>query len=253
MSNMKEDGFSAVFEQAAGQKKLPFNSFRSDPAYAFVCPVGDHITTPEIEAITLGIEIDRDLFSSYLQIPKPDLGYEGKKYVALDTIDCRHMMMSTIAFSGIEDEIKNVVEIGGGYGNWAYLNLKTSKYLHAWTIIDLPFVLDLQEWFLFNTNLDCQLLETLSFVEPGEAVNNKPDLIIGAHSLSELAWEDFISYSNLMLSTKYMFYAFHIYWPHPELIARKEAFLLEHFDIIKNVTHLGGTAKNYLLQRKALK
>ena len=73
---------------------------------------------PNLIAVSemLGIQ-DRVLFSKYIGVPKSDLGYGEKiKWVHIDALDSRHIFYSTFIFSYYKD-IKNIVEIGGGYGN----------------------------------------------------------------------------------------------------------------------------------------
>ena len=47
---------------------------------------------------------------------------------------------------------KNIVEIGGGYGNWLHIN--TIHNFDKWTILDLPHILKLQKWYLENQNVE---------------------------------------------------------------------------------------------------
>ena len=49
--------------------------------------------------------------------------------------------------------LTNILEIGGGFGNWSYINENIMKY-NKWTIIDLDFVIKLQKFFLEKKLID---------------------------------------------------------------------------------------------------
>ena len=75
---------------------------------------------------------------------------------ALDNLDSRHYMMSCFVYDYFKQNnisLTNILEIGGGFGNWSYINENIMKY-NKWTIIDLDFVIKLQKWFLEKELID---------------------------------------------------------------------------------------------------
>ena len=139
-----EEGF-AIHEEQYYKSDINFSDFRSNPIFQFVTHNGQLDFSALIEAH----EQDENLLSKYLDIPKSDLGYgKNLEYKFLDRADSRHIMMSTIITSYKKD-FNTIVEIGGGYGNWYRLNRNIMEF-KKWYIIDLPFVLDLQKWYLKN-------------------------------------------------------------------------------------------------------
>ena len=64
--------------------------------------------------------------------------------------------------------------------------------------------------------------------------NEKFDLCIGSHSLSELAWDDFISYyETIVKNSKYFFYAGHNWHGGRDLLKRKLDLINQDFDLVK--------------------
>jgi len=245
---MNTDGFTPIFEECRKKVGKDYSSFRSDPAFYFLAPFKDQVKQPDPEALKIADMQDAPLAHKYLSIPKPNLGYSDLKFCPLDVVDCRHIMMSTIIFKHLKD-IKAVAEIGGGFGNWARLNLQVQD-IDSWTIIDLDFVLDLQLWFLQNSLPD-NLYSKVSFIDAESQIQLEPvDLVIGAHSLSEISLDLFMDYMRIIKDAKYLFYARHKSMPSVELSNKKMDILLSMFDVIENVESENGAVDNYLLKRK---
>ena len=244
-------GYKPVFDTARGKDKLDFEDFRNDPAYSFVAPAGNQVFTPDIQALTIAAEQDIDLFLHYLKIPKPALGYKNLNFYPADAVDCRHIMMSTIIFSALKT-VGHVVEIGGGFGNWARINVPTHP-INRWTIIDLDFVQELQKWYL-EKSLSAEDHAKIAYVKNTEDFSEiKPDLVIGAHSLNELAWTDFETYLPLLNRTEYLFYASPLRSCNAEisnLFKIKLGVLLTKFDVVKEVQSEQGYVTNILFRAK---
>jgi putative sugar O-methyltransferase len=246
---MYDQGFSPLFEQSRSIKKLDYSDFRADPAFHFAVPVRDQIHSPDADALKIAAEQDVDLFLRYLRVSKPNTGYKSLSYHPLDKVDCRHLMMSTVIFKHLKD-INTVVEIGGGFGNWARLNLQVHPNITEWTIIDLEFVLDLQQWYLRNT-LDKNTASKVYYV-PAETLLPifGADLVIGAHSLSEVSMEYFLKYLNIVDRSKYFFYARHRDYPSTELSKIKFELLMSKYKVIENVKTENDEVDNILFKCK---
>ena len=71
-----------------------------------------------------------------------------------------------------------------------------SKYIHfdKWTIVDLPFVSNLQKWYLSHEIKNVSKLRFVSAYDYSSIIDKRFDLCIGTNSISELAWDDFETY-----------------------------------------------------------
>lgn len=246
---MDTSGFSPLFESCRNAAKQPFESFRSDPAFDFLRPVREQIYAVDWDALEVAFNTNLPLALKYLALEKPNLGYENLQYYALDMIDCRHIMMSTILFTHVPDA-ENIVEIGGGFGNWARINLQIQKNLGSWAIIDLDFVLELQKWYLERA-IPKDISSKLFFVPFGDPPPQEQiDVVIAAHSLSEISLEQFESYLPLLDKTEYLFYARHQHYPSPDLASHKLDRLFEKFDLYANVKTERGLVDNFILKRR---
>jgi hypothetical protein len=149
-----------------------------------------------------------------LEKPKPTLGYaDPSKVFSPDQMDCRHMMMIAMIKRHLPKHLSNlrIVEIGGGFGNWTWLSENEIDYL-TWTIIDMPFVSKVQDWYLSSVLQDfgkVKLIDTDHYPQ-WKREGHIFDLAIGAHSMSEFAFEDFHDYfKEIVLRSRYFFYATH--------------------------------------------
>ena len=103
-----------------------------------------------------------------------------------------------------------------------------------WTMVDLPFVSDLQKWYLGHEVKDLSRAKFVSANDYSSLYNEKFDLCIGSHSLSELAWDDFISYyETIVKNSKYFFYAGHNWNCGWDLLKRKLDLINQDFDLVK--------------------
>lgn len=243
--------FDACEKNYADFKGDIFDRFRQQPnitpdMYSFV---GTDDSSPDEEALGIARSINKDLvdkYSNFLETRKV-VGYGSYSpvHAQFNLHDSRHIMMSTIIFNAIP-EVSRIVEIGGGYGNWLWLN--SWRQFDNWTIIDLPHVLKLQKWYLEEQNVTCPY----RLAEPTEEIES-PDLVIGAHSLSEISLDKFKNYfTNVILKSKYLFYAYHTFSLDQGTLQAKMNLIKEHFDVVCDVKSQGGTVSNGLYKSKVV-
>ncbi len=229
-----------------------FASFRDNPGiYHFLTAKGKNKSRPDTEAIAIGLSVNPEVFNLYYKQEKPNLGYENaSNYVPIDSLDSRHMMMSTIIVNYLGTNIKKIVEIGGGFGNWVRINYDVIDF-DSWTIIDLDFVIPLQQWYLKNTIVDISKI----IFEDANTYTNKSfhniDLVIGAHSLSEVEFDIFENYvHHVVRNSNFLFYSTHINLPSAELVDKKLTLLEKYFDTIIDIPSEKGSVKNILFKNK---
>ena len=227
------DGYKPLFQDKEGHyiENFDFSNFRErKDIYSFVLGEGplDWLN------FSYAYHQDRILFAKYIGVPKLDLGYGEKfKWTHIDALDSRHIFFSTFIFSYCKD-IKNIVEIGGGFGNLYRLNHSIINF-DKWNIIDLPFVSDLQKWYLRHEVKDLSKINFISAYDYSSIIHEKFDLCIGTHSISELAWDDFEAYYNtIILNSKYFFYAGHAWNCGADLLNRKLNHILQDFTVVKS-------------------
>ena len=255
--------FNNVFEESKQEasslnlEKDVFPSFRDNPGpYRFLTAIKTQYWNKDEEALKIASSFDKDLFNLYLNKNKPLIGYSSKeKYVLLDTIDSRHIMMNSMIFSHLGRSVETIVEIGAGFGNWIRLNENIIDF-KSWAMIDMAFVSRLQKWYVSQTMDKTNAARFIS-VDEGTQFNdwisniNHIDLVIGAHSLSEISIDIFNMYCETVLSkTRYLFYATHKYQPSKNLISAKMEILENKFDIIKQVENQEGKCINILYEAK---
>lgn len=191
-----------------------------------------------------------------MHVKKPRLGYGNPNdYVRLDTVDSRHLMMNTLCFSSKHGWVdrRHVVEIGGGFGNWARLNCEAYLMFghlrqdgFRWTIYDLPFVSKLQAWYL-ESYKDYVRLRT-KIADDDEP----PSVVIGAHSLSELPMNLFVDYYKrvVLRTTNRFFYSTHNRLPDLQLVNQKLEMIYNDFDVVDAIISEQGNVTNYIFAPK---
>lgn len=198
------------------------------------------------EALELARKINPGLYQEYLKKDKPKLGYgedPSVPYREMDMCDSHHIMMSTI-ISNYKKKWGKIIEIGAGYGNMIRLNQGILEY-DEWIDIDLPFVLDLAKWYLGELGIK------ITYQSAYKVENQESELVIGAHSVSELSWEDFIDYYQKIIGrAKYFFYASHINNSGEELLKMKWDLIEKDFEIVSEVISEGGGVRNTLYKIK---
>ena len=228
------DGFKKVFLDSQNNYKhdLDFSKFRErKDVYGFCLGEGPL----DWSMFSHAYFQDRKLFSKYIGIPKSKFGYgDVVKWEHIDRMDSSHIFYSTFIFSHCKN-IKQIVEIGGGYGNLYRLNHPIINF-DKWTIIDLPFVGDLQKQYITHEVADLSRVSIVSAYNYSHIIPNKFDLCIGTHSISELAWDDFMAYYNRVIkNSKYFFYVGHTWNAGVDLLRRKLDFIDQDFELIKKL------------------
>jgi putative sugar O-methyltransferase len=121
-----------------------------------------------------------------------------------------------------------IVEIGGGFGNFARL-WGHAVGIHEWTIVDMPFMTGLQQWYLRKT-----LPQVAQHGDPGvtagprlrwidtehknEFVDENPpiDVLVSTHAWSELPRDEWLWYlHNLLPRARCLLYAASNETPNP--------------------------------------
>jgi hypothetical protein len=205
----------------------------------------------DTNSITLACGIDAGLVDRYLSVKKPTTGY-GKDpatpYREVDFCDSHHIMMSVI-IANFKKDYGRIIEIGAGYGNMIRLNEDVLRF-DEWIDIDRPFVSDLANWYLRNTMKSVENFAKIKFVSAYDYPEMESDLVIGAHSISELAMDDFMAYyEKIIKKTKYFFYATHKDNCGAEMLAEKLRIISQDFTLVKQVISEGGGVQNNLYQR----
>jgi len=223
------DGFKSVFDNCQiefdkyvekhGEISL-FSSFRKHRNIYGFLHNGD--TPPDIGAIRIAMMISPGMYNKFITQNKNKkyIGYgeDAPKYKFYDNLDSRHIMLNVVLWSTIRSSINTVVEIGGGFGNWRRLN----PDIPHWTIVDLPYVAKLQDWYLAEHELRCE-----------RTVPSKIDLVIATHSLSEIDWTTFEEYyKTIVMRSKYLLYAYHKISSGKTLVDRKLEMIHANFDIV---------------------
>lgn len=253
------DGYNNVFkhsahkfDQIAGEhpKKI-FQAFRMHKELFAFLENGD--SPPDYEAISIAKSIDENMYNHYLEELKDrkNIGYRGSssKYASYNNLDSRHIMMSTILFHNITENINSVLEIGGGYGNWLYLN--RNRKFSKWTIIDIPHVHQLQKWALKQLDVDPSRYKLFPSTDCKEAEKEVYDMVIGTHSLSEFAIEIFVDYFyRFVKKAKYLFYCYHKTLPSEPLIKLKRRIIDEYFVLVYEINSEGGDVANCIFKNK---
>lgn len=244
---MLDQGFKPVVLECERNfsNHLPFEKFREDyKTYHILLCNKD----ADPEALTKAEAIDPKTFYLYLKKKKPLLGYGNDPqvpYRQMDMCDSHHILMSQI-IANYKKTYPSIIEIGAGYGNMIRLNENILDYRN-WIDIDLPFVTELASWYLNKTLTDPSKID---FISAYDYVGLNSDLVIAAHSLSELAMDDFMEYYNrIVLKTKTFFYSTHLTNCGEEMLKNKLEIISKDFELIYQVTSEGGGVLNNLYSR----
>ena len=243
-----QNGYDHLFE-AERNEPHDFEHFRTNKKYGFAVPYGNQADEPDYEALGKALAL-YPAYAGILMYDKPDLGYgNGLKYCKCDVIDSRHIMMLCHLHSFREIFWnKIVIEIGGGWGNWAYLTRAIN-----WTIVDLPWMLELQKWFIKESGLIRGNIKYVSNDDSSDFANklDSVELLIGSHSLSEFNWETFEQYAiDYFPKTKYFYYATHLTKPSPSLVTKKLDYIEQYFERVDTLLSEKDTVVNILYKYK---
>ena len=230
---------------------------------------------PSLPPPSLPGTVPSSLYDAYVAraVSKTLLGYEGgadARHARFDGLDSRHIMMSLVAFHAgpepprpaISETIGgggsgggHVVEVGGGFGGWLTLNAPMlASRLSRWTIVDMPHLGVLQRWYLLQqAGVPASLFELVAAANVSsleeDAFGDAPpiDMLIGAHSLSEMSYETFFDYfARIGWRARHFFYAFHGTSPSASLVALKRELIEAVFEQAAAVASEGGLVANVL-------
>lgn len=257
------------FKEAAGRLFCAEDYAQSqhDPLFHFlsscwVMPEG-HQSDEEAAAKRINARAFEQLYAigdaraGYLPGAIPD-----GRYTRLHARHCYLLTLLIDRFGTLEKA--RVAEIGGGFGNMARL-VGSSSGFASWTIFDLPFVSNLQEWFLGQTMPQLRVARNLAASEPRADVHcvdtgdlnasldslGSIDVLLGTHSWSELPWDSFLWYlNNVLPRTEYLLYATQTSWPSTELVQRKLERLLEVMEPVLLDISEHGNCHNYVMRRR---
>jgi hypothetical protein len=239
-------GFKPVVQACAANidNRLPFEQFREDyTTYHILLGNSDR----DQDALDRAKQINSELFERYVGQGKPFLGYvEGGRvpYRAIDICDSHHILMSTM-IANYKREYSTIIEIGAGYGNMIRLNQDIITY-DKWIDIDLPFVLDLADWYLERGAHEAWASK-VDFEEANNYESQDSDLVIGAHSLSELSMDDFNEYyRKIVIRGGTFFYSTHLSNCGAEMLRLKLDIISRDFTLISRVITEGGGVYNDL-------
>ena len=254
------DGYTRVFDiaeskfnEASEHSLLLFQTFRSQSDIFGFIDNGDR--PMDVEADSIAKRVNIQLYNEYRELLKSRkmLGYmaSSKVHAHYSNLDSRHIMMFVLLFSGVEEPLNNIVEIGGGFGNWLTLNQHRS--FNKWTIIDLPHLGLLQRWFLDQQGVDRNKYDILSALDYYGWAEHQPalDLVIGTHSLSEFSYDVFVEYFNrVVCKAKYFFYCYHNTRPTPQLIQAKLRLIESKFNLVHTTLSENKQVSNSLYTKR---
>ena len=254
------EGFSHIFDSACDEFKkasssdlnLLFSDFRRRREIFGFIENGD--TPPNNELIQIAKLIDETLYNFYLHNLKDrkHIGYgnSANTYGDYNNLDSAHIMMSTLLFHTVKEKDLNIVEVGGGYGNWLFLN--RNMPFKKWTIIDLPHIGLLQRYYLTENNIDSSKYEILSAYDYTKHDLTDVDIVIGTHSLSEFSYDIFKSYfENIIKHSKYFLYCYQVYFPSSHLINIKNEMIKTSFALVHQVFSEENRVSNCLFVNKS--
>jgi len=162
MSYYSLTGYDRIFVEGVNNYKKYghfFENFRdtgNSRCYNFCINGG----TIDNKSLNHARNINKELYEKFMNQKNKGLtGYKGieDKYEEFDDCDSKHLLMLTILFNNNID-FKNIVEIGGGYGNCVRIANNIINY-NKWKIIDLPHMIELQNYFLKNKISDTSNIE----------------------------------------------------------------------------------------------
>lgn len=213
-----------------------FETFHDHPElFHFIIAPPSQLGT-DTEAIEQATEIN-STFTAKLIDKGPSLIGNGS--TEIDGVESRHILTLTYLLNQIGTEWGNVVEIGGGYGNYLRLVQDIVSY-KSWSIVDLDYILDLQQWVFRNLGIDTSNVHS---IKSTEQLSINPDLVIGVHSLSEFAAADFLNYyRTIIVKSKYFFYVTQQEYPSIALLRFKAQEIAKNFKLLDYAFYENGTS-----------
>jgi hypothetical protein len=252
------EGYKYIFDDAENKySKVGPNleNFRfTRDIYGFCVNEGD----VDEQSLNYARNINSNLCNIFLNQPKGLFGYKGNenKYIKIDDLDSKHIMQLTFLLDNNATNYSKIVEIGGGFGNMCRLSNNIISY-DSWDIIDLPHMLEVQNYYLKNEIKDISKINFIDAHSNKNYTNAAIDLVIGTHSVSEFSWGIFINYFNNVISkSKYFYYGYNKNSPNPQIINMKLNYLLNNgFTCIKKfdyaeITHGANVSYTLLINNK---
>lgn len=234
---MTMQGYKPVFDKSAELAKgfNDFEHFRDYPELFHFIIAPPFLLQPDEDSLSKAKGFSPYLYEQLLA-KGPSYGNQ------LDAIESRHILMMCFLRSKIGTDWWHVLEIGGGYGNWARLAQGTIDYT-SWSILDIPHVTEVQRNFLKGAH-DIEYNYVQAPIE----------VAISAHSMSEFSMQDFMVYLLIILSleTKYFLYVAHNTSPDPELLQEKLKALSIGFELIASSRYEGDNCTMYLGKRRKI-
>lgn len=254
------EGYSNVFNQSINlyknitDKTELFTSFRKNFGIFGFIDNGDF--PPDSEAISKAKSFDSELYEKYIKDlnNRKIVGYGNQlpNFGIYNNLDSRHIMLSIFLFNNLPKVPDTIVEIGGGFGNWFYLN--RIHNFNKWITIDLPHLLELQQWYLKELEVDTLRFNSVSAYDYSKVQEENIELLIGVHSLSEFSINIFNDYfNNIICKAKYFYYCYHNTMPHVELINLKLKTIENQFILLDSFESESGNVTNGLYINKNVK
>jgi hypothetical protein len=251
------DSYTPVFKEAAKLAEAvdygkTFEDFHNHPElYHFIiAPDGqlgsDNRAIEQAQRINLGIF--QELYDK-----GPSLLGNGSPEI--DGVESRHILILTYLISRLGDKWGEVIEIGGGYGNYPRL-VDNIVEVSSWSIIDLAYISDLQCWFLWKSGIDTSKITCYAFEDMRrdlQSYDSEPvgyDLLLGVHSLSEFDLETFNIYLPIINKARWFCYVSQTNNPSKELLDKKQEIIRKQFTLEDKLEYEGGASIIYLFLNK---
>jgi hypothetical protein len=223
--------YKGIFDEAQEVSKTVdysalFPEFHDHPELFHFIMSPRHQESPDGGSLALAYQLNPEVYEYLFDVGPSMLGNGS---TMLDGAESRHILMLTYLITFIGKEWGNVVEIGGGYGNFARLVDGFVAY-DKWTIIDLDYISDLQKWF--HQTLIPDATNIIYRHSNDEIDGLEPTLVIGTHSLSEFSLDDFIRYYNEVIQySTWFFYVSQAALPSKELLTNKLDIICKDFSL----------------------
>jgi len=237
--------YKGVFEEAKAlantvDYKSYFPDFHNHPELFHFIVAPQHLLNTDGGALEQAKKINYDIYARLFLKGPSKIGGGSEQ---LDAIESRHILLMTNLINTVGIKWGNVLEIGGGYGNWLRLASGIVDYI-TWTIVDMPYILELQKWFLQESDIP---LSNAYFTQDSTRV---PTLVIGTHSLSEFSLDDFLHYYETIRKAKWFFYATQPNLPDIDLVQKKLAIIGADFYTRDFKEYESGNSRMYLFEQK---
>lgn len=244
-----------------------FATFQHDDLFHF-CTARDFGN--DEQALAAAAERDPQLLAELLAIGDSPIGYrQGALPADLPTtFHTRHS--AQLAFllhhlRRIGDPTRmHFLEIGGGFGNVVRL-LGTHSGFGSWTIVDMPFMAELQRWYLARTlpqhrqehddfgALADGAIRCVDTDHRNEFVDEFPgaDVLVSTHAWSEVSDDELVWYfRNLLPKVRHVLYAASAEFPSPEATQRRLDRLQKELGIVDAYWSQQGSVVTALLTRR---